>query len=62
MPPPDWLGEIARTQKLKDDISSTQIAAIKGARKAGHAWKAIGEALGITQQGARQRFKWIDDA
>lgn len=54
---PDWLVEIKRVYGLRNDCEGTLLAAIKGARKEGIPWQAIGDAMGMTQQGARQRFK-----
>ena len=55
--PPDWLVEIKRVYGLRQGCEDTLLKAIKGARKQGIPWQAIGEAMGMTQQGARQRWR-----
>lgn len=53
----DWLTEIKRAHGLRADADSVLVTAIVGARKAGFPWAKIGDAMGMTQQGARQHYK-----
>jgi predicted ArsR family transcriptional regulator len=58
----DWLAEISRAHKLRNECESSLLKAIKGARKAGFPWQKIADAMGITQQGARQHWKSLVEA
>ena len=57
MPEPDWLTEIKRAHTLREEVSGALLVAIKGARRAGLPWAKIGQAMSMTQQGARQHWK-----
>ena len=59
---PDWLFEITRANHLRNECDATLLIAIKGARKAGFPWQKIADAMGITQQGARQHWKSLVEA
>ena len=52
----DVLGWIATAHKQADAAEATLAAAITRARQAGTPWSVIGAQLGISRQGAQQRF------
>jgi DNA-binding transcriptional MerR regulator len=53
----DWLGRVAKAHVLRGDADVLLIQAIRAARKAGFPWAKIGQAMGMTQQGARQHYR-----
>jgi hypothetical protein len=53
---PDFLADIRRCADGRNDFDELLVAAIKGARRQGISWTQIGEAVGMTRQGAAQRY------
>lgn len=53
----DWLREVERTYKLEKESTALLVKTVTGARQAGLSWDRIATAMGISQQGARQRFR-----
>jgi hypothetical protein len=52
----DVLGWVATAQQQARAAEATLAAAVTSARQAGASWTAIGAQLGISRQGAQQRF------
>lgn len=52
----DWIAEIRSCNEMAGQGEKLKIRAIINARKFGYPWEAIGAALGITRQGAVQRY------
>ena len=52
----DVLGWVATTHKQANAAEATLAAAITRARQGGASWSVIGARLGISRQGAQQRF------
>jgi hypothetical protein len=52
----DILGWVATANRQATAAEATLTAAVTRARQAGASWSAIGAQLGITRQGAQQRF------
>jgi hypothetical protein len=52
----EWLGAIARSVAKIVDQEKLQRQFVSGARAVGASWESIGKALGISMQGAQQRF------
>ena len=52
----DVLGWVATAHRQADAADETLTAAVTRARQAGASWAAIGAQLGLTRQGAQQRF------
>jgi hypothetical protein len=52
----DWLAEIRSCHEMAGQGEKLKIRAIVAARKMGFPWEAIGSAMGITRQGAVQRY------
>lgn len=50
---PDDLAEMVA---LRDDLDQAILQAIAGQRAAGTSWEAIGAPLGLSKQGAQQRY------
>lgn len=55
-PTPWRLAVLTRTAQMAKEIDATLARMVAGARADGFSWQEIGDALGITRQGARQRF------
>lgn len=55
--PQSWrLVAITRTATRAGEIEQTLAQMVANARAGGHSWQEIGDALGISRQGASQRF------
>ncbi len=52
----DVLGWVATAQQQANTAQATLAAAVTRARQTGASWSAIGAQLGLTRQGAQQRF------
>jgi len=52
----DVLGWVATANRQASTAESTLAAAVTRARQAGASWSAIGAQLGLSRQGAQQRF------
>jgi hypothetical protein len=52
----DVLGWIATANQQAGDAEATLAAAVTRARQSGASWSAIGAQLGLSRQGAQQRF------
>jgi len=48
--------ELAHLVRLRDELDQSIKLAIDGQRASGRSWAHIGKALGLTRQGAFQRF------
>ncbi|MDR2548740.1 MAG: hypothetical protein LBD10_00810 [Desulfobulbus sp.] len=48
--------ELSQLAQLRDDLESAIKVAIQGQRAAGRSWAHIGLALGLSRQGAFQRY------
>jgi len=55
-PPFDVLSWVTTAHQQVDTAEATLAAAITRARQSGASWTAIGAQLGLTRQGAQQRF------
>jgi hypothetical protein len=55
-PPIDVLGWVATAHQQAKTADATLAAAVTRARQSGASWTAIGTQLGLTRQGAQQRF------
>ena len=55
----DVLGWVATAYQQAGAAEATLVAAVTRARQTGASWTVIGEQLGITRQGAQQRFTRI---
>jgi len=58
---PDALVELRAATAAQQDAEGRIEAAVRAARRAGASWGVIGAQLGITRQGARQRFERLGD-
>jgi hypothetical protein len=65
-PDDDALAQLAAAATLKSDLDELTDALlghfVDQARRAGHSWSAIGEALGVSKQAAQQRHTSVDSA
>jgi hypothetical protein len=52
----DVLGWVATADQQANDAEATLAAAVTRARQAGASWSTIGAQLGLSRQGAQQRF------
>lgn len=52
----DWLDRIEAAEKLRTLINDEQVSAVIGARREAESWASIGKVLGLTRQGAFNRF------
>jgi hypothetical protein len=52
----DVLGWVATAHQQADTAEATLAAAVTRARQSGASWTAIGAQLGLSRQGAQQRF------
>ncbi len=57
----DTLAELRAAAAAQRDADGRIEAATRAARRAGASWGVIGAQLGITRQGARQRFEKLVD-
>lgn len=57
----DTLAELRSAAAAQRDADGRIEAATRAARRAGASWGVIGAQLGITRQGARQRFERLTD-
>lgn len=57
----DTLAELRAAAAAQRDADGRIEAATRAARRAGASWGVIGAQLGITRQGARQRFERLVD-
>jgi hypothetical protein len=53
----DVLGWVATAHQQAGAAEATLVAAVTRARQAGASWSVIGAQLGVSRQGAQQRFK-----
>lgn len=53
----DSLEQLDAARRLREAADELEAAAIRGARKHGVTWAAIGALYGLTKQGAQQRFR-----
>jgi hypothetical protein len=57
----DVLGRVATAHQQANAAEATLAAAVIRARQAGASWSVIGAQLGVSRQGARQRFTRASD-
>lgn len=48
--------ELADLAALRDDLEAVIVASVAAWRAQGRSWSSIGDALGISKQGAQQRY------
>jgi predicted transcriptional regulator len=58
----DWLEEIGQSYSTEMMAKELLLRAVRGARSEGVCWQDIADAMGISRQGASQRFKDLVDA